>query len=146
MHRFRLAGHSDVKQQLDAALNLDDMQEYVSAFEQRVASRVSAAPPSSACAPAAASPLCAPAREPAPVLATAPHPVDALLSRLTACVDSFCGGELTLPQPEMKLALCCPSCSANLRAVDDAALKQMRARPAPDAEEPKVFMLSACAF
>jgi hypothetical protein len=58
-------------------------------------------------------------------------------------VDSFCGGELTLPEPEMKLALCCPSCSASLRAVDDATLKQMRARPAPDAEEPEVCLLYA---
>ena len=64
--------------------------------------------------------------------------MDALLSRLTACVDSICGGELTLPEPEMKIALGCPSCSASLRAVDDAALKQMRARPAANAEEPEV--------
>ena len=57
-----------------------------------------------------------------------------LLSRLTACVDTFCGGELTLPEPEMKLALCCPSCSASLRAVDDATLKQM---PSSDPEAPR---------
>ena len=128
---------------MDAALNLDDMQDYVSAFEQRLASRVSSAPPSSAPAPALASPLCAPAGEPAPLL-PAPHPVDALLARLTACVDSFCGGELTLPEPEMKIALNCPSCSASLRAVDDAALKQMRARPATDADEPEVCMPAVC--
>ncbi len=129
---------------MDAALNLDDMQEYVTAFEQRNASRVSATPPTSAPEPALASPQNTPAGEPTPLLPPAQHPVDALLSRLTACVDSFCGGELTLPEPEMKLALCCPSCSASLRAVDDATLKQMRARPAPDAEEPEVCLL--CAF
>ena len=44
-------------------------------------------------------------------------PLDTLLSRLTACVDSLCKGEFTLLQSEMKLALTWPSCSADLRVL-----------------------------
>ena len=128
---FADAGVLDIQNQIDAALNLHEIKEYVVAFDP-----LCSAPPALAAAPAMALPLGAPAREPAPLLDPPPPcPLDTLLSRLTACVDSLCKGELTLHQTEMKLALACPSCSADLRAVDDAALKLMRARPAADADE-----------
>ena len=80
---------------------------------------LSSAPRALAPAPAIALPLGAAASEPALCWTRrhAPAAGHALLSRLTACVDSLCKGEFTLLQSEMKLALTWPSCSADLRVL-----------------------------
>ena len=72
--------------------------------------------------------------------------LNTILERLTANIDLFVTGELTLPQPELDLAHTCQdeNCNGILDAIEGDEWKALRQAPTVDAPEPKALKCTTC--